>query len=262
MLVQEMHAMDEKYHQNFRMSAAKFNFLARRIGERIQHKRTHIALISVAERLAMVLCYLSSGCSQVGVAASYRLASCTILKIIPEVCTAIWDTLQLEFVPFPSQTQWMDIAHDFCRDWNFPMCLGAINRKHVTIKAPQNAGNDYFNFKGSHSDVLMAACDAHYRFTMVDVNTMEASSRKVYIRVQANQWHSGAATTSHPARHGCHQPACFCCRCSFPTAPKSHAPIPRVQPHDSTASIQLLTFPGPKDHRKHIRHYGIPMEDF
>ncbi|CAM4572731.1 unnamed protein product [Leuciscus chuanchicus] len=107
------------------MSAVKFDFLARRIGDRIQHSRTHSALISVAKRLAVTLRYLASGCSQVGVAASYRLGSFTVSTIIPEVCKAIWDTLQPEFVPFPSQTQWKEIQNDFWRIWNFPMCLGS-----------------------------------------------------------------------------------------------------------------------------------------
>ena len=86
MLVQEMRAIDkEKHHQYFRMSAAKFDFLARSIGECIQHQRTHQAPINVAERLAVTLRYLATGCSQTSVAASYRLGSCTVSKIIPEV---------------------------------------------------------------------------------------------------------------------------------------------------------------------------------
>ena len=93
----------------------------------------------------------------------------TVSSIIPQVVAAIWDCLLEEYMAVPSTEDWRSIAEEFQHRWNFPLCCGAVDGKHVQMVAPPNSGSQFFNYQGGHSIVLLVVVDAHYRFRVIDV---------------------------------------------------------------------------------------------
>jgi hypothetical protein len=84
--------------------------------------------------------YLSTGMTFIGLGFSFRMAHNTFGLIIVDTCKAVWDILQLQHMPFPSEETFSRISDDFFTKWNIPNCFGCNDGIHVKNKCPEYSG--------------------------------------------------------------------------------------------------------------------------
>ncbi|KAL7724673.1 hypothetical protein ACLKA6_012331 [Drosophila palustris] len=155
--------------ENFHMSETSFEYLFSLVEPYLVPKRNlRPDAIPLKSKLAIVIELLASGGLQRHVASSYRISKQHLGRTINLVCDGICSALSGEFPRWDKQNM-LKWANEYEKQWSFPNCIGAIDGKHVPIKKPPNSGSAFYNYKGFHSIVLMAVCDASYRFTFIDV---------------------------------------------------------------------------------------------
>ena len=171
-LVKDMMLFDHEYFfKMFRMTPSRFEELLSWVAPHIQKCSKFRDVASPSERLCVTLRYVATGDAQSTLASSYRISPSVVSRIIRETCSAIWTVLsEKKFLIVPStEEEWLEISLEYRNKWNFPHCLGAIDGKHVVMQAPERSGSDYYNYKKTHSIVLLAVCNARYEFLLVDI---------------------------------------------------------------------------------------------
>ncbi|XP_068212666.1 putative nuclease HARBI1 [Palaemon carinicauda] len=110
-------------------------------------------------------------------AEDFRIEASTICKFISEVCKAIIAVYKDEVLRCPkTEEEWKEAAARFSSRWNYHNCVGAVDDKHIAKKKLPNADFCYYNHKGFHSIVLMAAGDATYKLLYVDAGAEGGAS--------------------------------------------------------------------------------------
>ncbi|XP_069621426.1 uncharacterized protein [Ranitomeya imitator] len=169
-LYMELRENPQKFFNYVRMRAENFEFLLGYVEDCIRRRDTQMRFsISPAERLMVTIRFLATGESFSSLHFQYRLGISTISGIIRDTCRALWECLQVEYIPEPSQERWLEIAQNFHQICQFPNCVGAVDGKHIRIVKPSGSGSQFYNYKKYFSIVLMAIADAQCKFIAVDI---------------------------------------------------------------------------------------------
>jgi len=157
-----------KYYM--RMDVNSFRRLVEVISPRIVKRNTRMrSPISPSERLALTLRFLAMGEIFRSLEFQFRVSRTAISYIVLEVCQAILSALGALCLQFPSTVEeWKAIENKFSERWNFPHCVGDLDGKHVVIQAC-GQGSLFYDYKGSHSIVLMVLPGPSYKIIRCNV---------------------------------------------------------------------------------------------
>ncbi|XP_026821628.1 protein ALP1-like [Rhopalosiphum maidis] len=172
-LLKELALEDPNSFKNhLRMSSDLFETLLQHVTPSIEKQNTTMRdALPARLKLQITLRYLGSGDSFASLQYLYRVPKCTISKFLPEVCDSIYSVLE-NYIKVPNtQEEWDDIKKGFSNRWNFPGCGGALDGKHVVLRAPFHSGSNFYNYKGSFSIILFALVDDQYCFKYIDVGS-------------------------------------------------------------------------------------------
>ena len=86
-----------------------------------------------------------------------------------EVCNAVIKNLSSVFLKVPSsEEEWLEISAKFEERGQFPSCIGALDGKHIVMS---ESGSHCFNYKHTHSIVLLAVAGPDYECLYADIGT-------------------------------------------------------------------------------------------
>ncbi|KAL7286697.1 hypothetical protein TKK_0019080 [Trichogramma kaykai] len=159
---------EEEFYSFCRLTIRQFNCLYEMVAPNLL-KHSNRPSLPPELRLASVINYLAAADSVNKNSAFYNLGKSTLYAVIPEVCSVISSVVGPKFLRTPSTEDFRRIAQEYEEQLHFPHCIGAIDAKHFEIKKPEHSGSLFFNYKNFFNISLMAVCDVHRRFTMVNL---------------------------------------------------------------------------------------------
>lgn len=93
-----------------------------------------IDFVRQLQEYSFKLRYLATGDCISSTSYSY-LVGYTASDIIKETCQVIWEILKKEVMLSKyTKDEWLKIAKKFEEQWNFPLCVSAIDGKHIAIQ--------------------------------------------------------------------------------------------------------------------------------
>lgn len=90
---------------------------------------------------------MATGDSLKTISFGYRLGHTTIYNIVIKTCSKISQKLMPEVMAMPTTEIWKEIANEFWSTWNFPNCIGDIDKNTSLFKHLRKVDHSFSSIK-------------------------------------------------------------------------------------------------------------------
>ena len=161
---------DEDWYDNFRMKKDTFlKFCGKLENALAPSQRTVEEPLEVQKKVAIAIYWLASTAEYRTVGNLFGVGKSTMFHCVHQVCHAIMDNLQEEYVSFPEGETLKSIIKGYEEKYGFPNCGGVIDGTNIPIIAPDHSHGDYLNRKGFYSLIMQGVCDHQYIFRDINI---------------------------------------------------------------------------------------------
>ncbi|CAF2119842.1 unnamed protein product [Rotaria magnacalcarata] len=162
---------DNEFKQNFRLERGTYSALMKQIEPYLRKTKTNCREpIPVEKKVCCALYCLGSSAELRTIGNLFGIGKSTSSEILHEFCSIMIELFIYNLVKFPDNHQEIkDTSSKFLRKFGYPMCIGAVDGTHISIKPPLGLETDYFNYKKYHSVIMLAVVNADLGFTYINV---------------------------------------------------------------------------------------------
>ena len=136
----------KQFKENFRLERSTYAALLRQLEPHLRRKDTNYrACISVERRICCALYSLGSSSELRTIGNLFGIGKSTAGEILHDFCAVLTELFFYRLIRFPTTSQ--DIQrtiNGFSDKFSYPMCLGALDGTHISVKAPLGLETDFY----------------------------------------------------------------------------------------------------------------------
>ena len=158
------------FKQYFRINKETFNNLCEILRPELSKRNTQLRnAVNLEKRVAIAIRRLAKGDSFTSLSMQFGVGSSTCHAICNDFETHLCN-IRGDYVKFPvTRDEVQRVINDFQEMSGFPQIAGLIDGTHITILAPSDNKEDYFNRKHQYSVNLMGILDSKQMFLHASV---------------------------------------------------------------------------------------------